>query len=322
MRTKLVLATVMAALVILAGCSTGFSDGTTAGPSTDEPTLEPTETSDSEYGTVNFYVSDERNDIEDFQSLSVTIDRIGFQRGGENGSWIERDIDNQSVDLTRLQGPNATLVNTSRLPTGNYTTVFAYVTAINGTLTSGESANVKLPSEKLQLQVPFTVQANDSVDFVFDITVIKAGQSGKYILKPVISESGPDVELTDVDDDRDDESISEALAVSLVSVNESNNTVTIEVTRNGSVVANASVWQEDEQVGETNADGRITVSLPTDEEELELEIRKGDAEGEFEYERESDDREGDEAAEDDRENDETDDDDRENDEADGNTTDQ
>jgi hypothetical protein len=46
---------------------------------------------------------------------------------------------------------------------------------------------------------------------VFDISVFEAGNSGKYILKPVVGESGTgdDVEIRDVDeedDEGDDES--------------------------------------------------------------------------------------------------------------------
>ena len=42
---------------------------------------------------------------------------------------------------------------------------------------------IKLPSNKLQVSVPFTVTEGEELDFVFDITVIKTG-NGMYILKP------------------------------------------------------------------------------------------------------------------------------------------
>jgi len=65
----------------------------------------------------------------------------------------------------------------------------------------GDDATIKLPSGKLQISIPFMVTRtgdNSTVDFVFDITIIKAGNSGKYILKPQIGESGPDQPYNDV----------------------------------------------------------------------------------------------------------------------------
>jgi hypothetical protein len=59
---------------------------------------------------------------------------------------------------------------------------------------------VKLPSGKLQVTTPFTIGPDTSVDFVFDITVKKAGNSRKYVLRPVVSESGTDVPI-DADGD-------------------------------------------------------------------------------------------------------------------------
>ena len=60
------------------------------------------------------------------------------------------------------------------------------------------NATVKLPSDKLQISKPFTVAVDGSVSFVFDITIIKTGQSGQYILKPQIGESGAGQHFNDV----------------------------------------------------------------------------------------------------------------------------
>lgn len=121
--------------------------------------------------------------------------------GEESGDgWITRNVSSRSVDLTQLRGDNATLIDSPELPAGEYGKVFVYVSDINATLTDGTSVNVKLPSNKLQLNKGFTLEPNGTVSFVYDITVFKAGNSGKYILKPVISQSGADQKLTDVDD--------------------------------------------------------------------------------------------------------------------------
>lgn len=145
-------------------------------------------------GTVAFYVSDQPNAIDDFEHLNVTISEVAFHpaNASENASWMTRDVDNRTVDLTRLQGDNASLLGNLSVPAGDYDKVFVHVSGIEATLDSGESANVKLPSEKLHISAPFTLESDETVPFVYDITVQETG-SGKYILKPQAGESGTDV---------------------------------------------------------------------------------------------------------------------------------
>ena len=122
--------------------------------------------------------------------------------------WVEYDVNETTVDLTELKGANASMIDEFELPAGEYETVFIYVSDTEGVLTDGTETRVKLPSNKLQLHTTFTVGNDESVDFVYDIAPHKAGKSGKYILKPVISGSGTgeDVEIRDIDTkDEDDE---------------------------------------------------------------------------------------------------------------------
>ncbi len=366
----------VAALVLLAGCSggiTGSQEGTATDGSTTTAAQSTTGATDS--GTLNLYVSDEQNAISDFEHLNVTITRVGLNpadddgddtddaddedsddtkesgdetnesddtaTGAENvtetttepqtespetetesdddvesdaedgeGEWVEYEVDSRTVDLTRLQGANATKLSSFDVQNGTYEKVFVYVSEVNGTLKDGSDQRVKLPSGKLQLNSEFTVGNGESVDFVFDITAVKAGQSGKYILKPVISESGTDVEIEPVDEDKDDEDgekgendadderddASEQSAEATAALNASfvgnvtqGENATISVTQNGSAVANATVAVGDDRVGETDADGTATVSVPGDAEELEVTITRGDAETELtvEFETES-----------------------------------
>ncbi|ELZ15959.1 hypothetical protein C478_04454 [Natrinema thermotolerans DSM 11552] len=121
--------------------------------------------------------------------------------GGDD--WVEYDVDERTVDLTELKGANASMIDEFELPAGDYEKVFIYVSDTEGVLTDGSTTRVKLPSSKLQLNKKFTIGNNESVDFVYDIAPHKAGGSGKYILKPVISQSGTgdDVEIRDIDKD-------------------------------------------------------------------------------------------------------------------------
>ena len=154
---------------------------------------------------VNFrlWISDEVNAIDDFDELWVTISDVGMVQADGNGLIKEPIAPPAEVDLTKLEGDNATQLWSGNLLLGEYTKVFLYVTTVAGILKNGdgngEPADVKLPSSKLQISKPFTISSGQVVDFVFDITVIEAGKSGKYNLLPQIAQSGPDQDINDVD---------------------------------------------------------------------------------------------------------------------------
>ncbi|WP_128477106.1 DUF4382 domain-containing protein [Halorussus pelagicus] len=293
--------------LLLAGC-VGGQGGTTTSPAPDgETTLDGTTTGEDatdDASAMNLYLSDEENAMGDFEHLNVSISKVGVKQ--EGGNWTEHDVDNRTVDLTTLPGANATRLGTFDVANGTYDTVFVHVDEVNGTLTDGEQVRVKLPSQKLQIHQSFTVGANESIDYVFDISVFKAGKSGKYILKPVISESGADKPIESVDgedeteerkdekgDERDeDENETEdndesALNATFVGNATRGENATVSVTQNESAVANASVSVNGETVGETAADGTLTFAVPdADELEVEVETENGSAELEVEFETE------------------------------------
>lgn len=233
-------------------------------------------------GSLAFYLSDERNAIDDFAHLNVTVTGVGFQQGGESGNWTERDVDNRTVDLTRLKGDNATLLERYDLAAGNYTKVFIHVSEVNGTLENGSHPDVKLPSAKLHLNTDFTVEANESTEFVYDLTVVKRGQSGAYNIKPVVSESGTDVPIDERGDGADgDDGAEEATALNATFVGNvtTGENATVSVTDNGSAVENASVTVTITANGtgssatyRTDADGTVTFAVPEDADELEVEV--------------------------------------------------
>jgi hypothetical protein len=344
---RAVLAVATALLVVTAGCAgmagtatpgaDGGADGDGAASGEDANTADA--------GTVNFYVSDQPNDMDDFAHLNVTITTVRFhlvdaaangsaagagnastvtpadatatatpangtdaeaddedgaddenerddeemddEDGDGDGRWVTRDVNATSVDLSQLRGANATLLEQFDLPAGEYDTVHMAVSDVEGTLTNGDDQRVKLPSDKLKLTTAFTVENGSEVDFVYDVSVHKAGNSGKYILKPVVSESGTEVPIERVDDDGDDEDRSiDASFAGNVSAGEN---ATLAVTENGSAVANATVYVDGEAVGATDADGELVVAVSSDAEELEVEVEDRDAEAELEFEFESDD---------------------------------
>lgn len=166
-----------------------------------------TEDAVSAGGAVNFrfLISDEKNDIEDFKHLYIVISSIGVREAGDSGQWITLDLKDDpdgdniiGIDLRPLEDENALVLWSGNIDAGDYDKVFIHVDNVTGILDDGGgTAEVKLPSGRLQISKPFTV-GDEVANFVYDITVVKAGTSGKYILKPQIAESGADQEFNDV----------------------------------------------------------------------------------------------------------------------------
>lgn len=166
-----------------------------------------TEDAVSAGGAVNFrfLISDEKNDIEDFKHLYIVISSIGVREAGDSGQWITLDLKDDpdgdniiGIDLRPLEDENALVLWSGNIDAGDYDKVFIHVDNVTGILDDGGgTAEVKLPSGRLQISKPFTV-GDEVANFVYDITVVEAGNSGKYILKPQIAESGADQEFNDV----------------------------------------------------------------------------------------------------------------------------
>ena len=155
------------------------------------PALNPPELVSSPEGNFVFLISDEANDIGDFDSLNVAISRVGLQTAGNSEKWIEFTPEIKTVDLTQLQGEQSQEIWRGNVPAGQYLQVFIYVSEVKGKLKlTGQTIEVKLPSSKLHISKPFEITADTVTSFTFDITVVATGNNGKYILKPQISESG------------------------------------------------------------------------------------------------------------------------------------
>jgi hypothetical protein len=169
-----------------------------------------------ETGALRLLLSDDDSEVTaigDFESVVITIYKIGFQQGGESGSWIEpEDYVPWTGDLLDLIGTNSSVIWDGYIDAGLYTKAFLYVGNVTGILTpeaGGGEADIWVPSDKFQItmsDVPFTVTEDGGiVDFVFDITVVKSGESGQYLITPQIAESGPDQDHRLVDQDEDGE---------------------------------------------------------------------------------------------------------------------
>ena len=155
-----------------------------------QPILNPPMLVPGPDGNFAFLISDEPNDIGDFESLNVTISRVVLQ-AASSLRRLEFTPETRTVDLTRLQGEQAQEIWRGDVPPGQYSQVYIYVSEVAGKLEStGQTVDVKLPGGKLHLSMPFEVATDTVTSFTFDITVVATGNNGKYILKPQIGESG------------------------------------------------------------------------------------------------------------------------------------
>lgn len=177
-----------------------FPPETIPGPGPTQVVLSPQPNPE---GNFAFLISDEVNAIGDFQSLNISVTKIGLQLGDEASQWVEFDPGIEVVDLTLLQGDKAQEIWRGDIPEGQYTKVVIQVSDVSGVLKeTGELVNVKLPSEKLQISKSFKVTGGSVTNFVYDLTVVAAGspQSGiKYILKPQAAQSGADQNFEKID---------------------------------------------------------------------------------------------------------------------------
>lgn len=139
-------------------------------------------------GKFNLLISDKEADIEDFNYLNVTFKEARVF-GENNDSFKTLEI-NSTVDLTHVVGEKAVSVIEVEMEEGNYSKLELHVLETKAQLKNGNSASVKIPSEKLMLTKGFRIKAGEETKFVFDIQVVKKGQKDDYNLRPVISKSG------------------------------------------------------------------------------------------------------------------------------------
>ncbi len=193
-----ILASLFLVAVLMAGCA-GSLGGTLPG----------------ETGYLRFLLSDDDSEVTaigDFESVIITVSGIGFQQGGESGGWIEpEDYEPWTGDLLDLIGTNSSVIWEGYIEAGYYHKAFIYVSDVVGNLTpeaGGGQADIWVPSDKFQItmpEIPFTVTEGGAiVDFVFDVTIIKSGESGQYLIMPQVAESGPDQDYREVDEDDSD----------------------------------------------------------------------------------------------------------------------
>ena len=160
-------------------------------------------------GTLSTSVTDQPEDIGDFESCIVTIVGIwlgpeGAEEGGEDEDASGREYyeldEPQDADLVQLQGEETQLIDERDLDTAEYEFLQLDVSDIEGTLEDGEMAEMDTPGEApLTFNEPFEIREDVRTSFTADFAPVRQGETNRYILRPV--PEGIQVHYDDEDED-------------------------------------------------------------------------------------------------------------------------
>jgi len=175
----------------------------------------------NQYGFLSTSVTDQPNDIGDFESLVVTLGGLWVkpgdtgetasddetasdgeetvsddetasddeETGGKAGgrSYIEFD-EPQEADLVQLQGEKTELIDETELETGEYQFLQLDVRETKGVLESnGEDAVVETPGDApLKFNQAFEIRAEERTRFIADFAPFRRGNE-EYLVRPVAS---------------------------------------------------------------------------------------------------------------------------------------
>lgn len=152
-------------------------------------------------GTLATQVTDQPGDISDFNSCVVTITELRIKPASDDGEVGNEtdsngtddaaeetyEVDDAEADLVELQDGNTQLVDEQELDVGDYEYLKIAVSNIEATLDDGSDADVSTPGDApLKFNQSFEIQEDARTVFTADFTPVKQGQSGGYVLQPVV----------------------------------------------------------------------------------------------------------------------------------------
>lgn len=186
----------LASLTACGGGSSGGVDSSGSGSSTVN--------GDSDTGTLRLALTDAP--ACGFDTVFVTIQKVRVHKSSDandiDGGWSEIVLNPaKKVDLLSLTNGKLEELGQTVLPAGKYTQLRLVLAENNGApfansaKPTGESeVALQTPSGQqsgLKTNIDITVAANTTSDFVIDFdackSIVAAGGSGKYLLKPVLS---------------------------------------------------------------------------------------------------------------------------------------
>ncbi len=304
---RILLAFIALVTVVLMGCSApatpvvpsttqSASIPATSTPPATTPATSTLPASLNDQGNFKFLVSDEKNAIDDFTNLFVTISSIGIHKGAASENVSDNASDNWTeiipavtkVDLKQLIGDNATSIWAGNITPGTYNKVFINISDVSGTLvtaSANQSTAIKLPGGKLQISKPFTISATVPASFVFDVTVVAAGNEKdvKYILKPQIDMSGADQKFKEVKPapEKENTQTEQGLRLSLEGKAEPGVQVTVVAMAGKTAVQGAVISLDGKELGKTNNLGQLPITLPATPGDLQFKALSGNVTAEL-----------------------------------------
>lgn len=159
---------------------------------------------DLEHGTLSLNLTDAPTDAENVSGVFVTITGVEYQKEGESWQVLENFVGPVTVNLLDLTEGKTTLLGDFEIEEGRYTGLrFKLDAAENGGKPGGDATFMEfkdgsreplyVPSgmksgykAKGEFVVPVNAMVAITADFDVRKSVVKAGNSGKYLLKPVI----------------------------------------------------------------------------------------------------------------------------------------
>jgi hypothetical protein len=138
----------------------------------------------------------------DYQQVNIDIQDVQVNAGSEEGGWTSLDIKEGVYDLLKLTNGLDTLLGSVELPAGKISQVRLILGDNNSIKVDDQMIKLSTPSAQqsgLKLKVNAELQDGVTYKLLLDFdaarSIVKAGASGRYNLKPVIrtilqSESG------------------------------------------------------------------------------------------------------------------------------------
>jgi hypothetical protein len=150
--------------------------------------------SSSETGTLRVLLTDAPAD---YESVIIDIESVRIHRSSDadegDGGWIEVSAEPSRLDLLSLTNGNVALLGELELEPGRYNQMRFVLGTNNEIVIDGEIIPLETPSAqqsglKLNIQTQITEGGLYSLLLDFDASrsIVRAGNSGKYLLKPVI----------------------------------------------------------------------------------------------------------------------------------------
>lgn len=139
----------------------------------------------------------------DVQGLRVHFTPSGNDTVSSEGKWIDLPVEPTQVNLLELTNGVDTLLSSADLDPGTYRELRLILGDDNTVMVDSMMHNLKVPSGQqsgYKIKFQTDLEAGDDIDVTVDFdasrSVHKAGNSGKYILRPVLKafvESGDEV---------------------------------------------------------------------------------------------------------------------------------